>query len=122
MKLKTTELTGKCLNWAVETLEIEGMRERGEHVKDWWVVDKQKEPSDYATDDLLTGPVIDREEIATSYDYDNKCWKARRLTNHAGSAEATGATRLVAALRCYVVGEHGQELEVPDELCAPDAD
>lgn len=116
MKATTATLSGKALNWAVEDLEIEGMRERGDHVKDWWVAAKHQEPSDYGTSDLFTGPIIDREEIATHYDYDDKCWKARRITNWAGSAEASGPTRIIAALRCYVLGERDAEIDIPDQL------
>ena len=50
MKMKTAALTGEALNWAVETLEIERMRDAGEHIKAWWVEARQTDPSAYDGD------------------------------------------------------------------------
>lgn len=57
MKIKTSELVGPALDWAVENIEIARMRVEGEHIKEWLVEEKQSNPSPYATDPLLAWPI-----------------------------------------------------------------
>jgi hypothetical protein len=60
-----------------------------------------------------SGPIIEREKIAL--DTWGEEWLATRIEGSAIS-EAIGPTPLVAAMRCYVVSQLGDEVEVPDEL------
>jgi hypothetical protein len=65
MKIKVSEATPTQLNWLVESIEIARMRAAGEHVKAWWVEEKQANPSPYCSDWLLTGPILDENNIST---------------------------------------------------------
>lgn len=128
MKIKTSELSGKALDWAVETLEIQRMRDEGEHVKEWWVEQKQSDPSPYSEDWLLCGPIIEREGmdvettpmIAMEPYYDK--WRAWKHTPDADAFVECGPTPLVAVLRAYVASKMGDEVDVPDCLVAGDAE
>jgi hypothetical protein len=57
--------------------------------------------------------VIEREKITLDVWGDE--WLATRIEDPAIS-EAIAPTPLVAAMRCYVVSQLGDEVEVPDEL------
>lgn len=67
MKIKVSEATPLQLDWMVESIEIARMRAAGEHIKEWWVKEKQTNPSPYSTDPLLSYPIIEREKIGTSF-------------------------------------------------------
>ena len=94
--MKVSELTGAALNWAVTECEQ--------------FVEDEFEPSENWGDG---GPIIEREKIALDTWGDE--WLATRIEGSAIS-EAIGPTPLVAAMRCYVVSQLGDEVEVPDEL------
>jgi hypothetical protein len=100
MKLKTTELQGAALDWAVAKCEV------GDAIND---ID---DPHFYSTDWALAGPIIEREGI-TVRRYTDALWDASigRL-----DYVADGPTPLIAAMRCYVASQLGDEVEVPDEL------
>lgn len=124
MKIKTSELSGKALDWAVETLEIQRMRDEGEHVKEWWVEQKQSDPSPYSEDWLLAGPIIERERIDVISDAPATAeWTAKM---HDDDFEVVshedGFTPLIAATRAYVASKMGDEVDVPDCLVAGDAE
>jgi hypothetical protein len=64
------------------------------------------------------GPIIEREEIALepmTHDKFGDGWLATRVESLAVCMEF-GPTMLIAAMRCYVVSQLGDEVEVPDEL------
>ena len=117
MKLKTSELTGAALDWAVA--KCEGM------VPNTPFIASNKEytfkPS---TDWAQGGPIIEREGIAldclrTCFVIDS--WGAtsemvREGDYYSPVIEFTGSTPLLAAMRCYVASKLGDEVEVPDEL------
>ena len=72
----------------------------------------------YSTDWALAGPIIERDEIALepmTHDKFGDGWLATRIEGPAVCMEF-GPTMLIAAMRCYVVGILGDEVEVPDEL------
>lgn len=141
MKIKTVELTGPALDWAVERIEIAKMLADGEHVKGWWVEEKQTNPSPYSTDCLFGWPVIEREGIAIRK-HSSGTWYAM-LSTDLGDGESAkwskvkpgtrygklsyevnrvqcrfeGPISLIAAMRCFVASKLGDEVEVPDELC-----
>ena len=105
--MKTSELTGAALDWAVakcegaspDTLEsyIDGMREAND--------------GNYSTDWSQGGPIIERKKIAVDYDHD--VWNASiKGQRHYWS----GPTPLIAAMRCYVASKLGEEVEIPEEL------
>lgn len=115
MKIKTSELTGAVLDWAVESLEIAKLRESGEHVKQWWVDQKQSDPSPYSTDPAQGWPIIEREKISIEPTWDGEVagWEAK--FEHYFALEE-GPTPLIAAMRCYVASRLGDEVDIPEEL------
>lgn len=120
MKIKTSELIGKPLNWAVESIEIARMRAAGEHVKEWWVQQKQSDPSPYSTDWLLGGPIIEREKIEIRPRHRETeavaPWGAFIRLGRSDFLFADGPTPLTAAMRCYVASKLGDEVDIPEEL------
>ena len=100
MKIKTSELIGAALDWAVA--KCEGME--FDLAPDGYYI--YKPSSNWA----MGGPIIEREQInlwTEGYD-----WEATQY----GKWQEWGPTALIAAMRCYVGTKLGNEVEVPDEL------
>lgn len=93
--MKTSELTGAALDWAVAKCE---QFDNG----DWL--------PDYSTDWAHGGSIIEREKIALHFDGDSP-WVAE-----CGWSRCNGATPLEAAMRCYVVSKLGDEVHIPEEI------
>jgi hypothetical protein len=118
--MKTSELTGAALDWAVakcepdDTLAIYFDESTGEPLcHDDWPNNQEYKPS---TDWAQGGPIIEREKIAVVYRA-GEYWLAYTHENYQGrQAEAYGPTPLVAAMRCYVASKLGDEVDVPEEL------
>ena len=111
MEMKTSELTGAALDWAVA--KCEGFKyEMYEHNRKKWENGLHRpqhwQPS---TDWAQGGTIIEREKIAL--DFDGKKWCASN--NHKPLANY-GLTPLIAAMRCYVVSKLGDTVDVPKEL------
>lgn len=129
MKIKTSELTGAALDWAVGTCE--GWRNLRLHhyrtidptppalVMDHDFGWTELSNLDYSTDWAQGGPIIEREridlqaKINAGSDYDE--WLA---TIGIGSKQRRryGPTPLIAAMRCFVASKLGDEVDVPEEL------
>ena len=122
MKIKTSELTGAALDWAVAKCEDEtdvlfAYRQYGKllvrqagchetHDSEW--------PYEPSTDWAQGGPIIEREEIGSLHEA-RGVWSAS--TKWEDPAKVFyGKTKLIAAMRCYVASKLGDEVEVPDEL------
>jgi hypothetical protein len=118
MKVKTNELTGAALDWAVAKCECEGF-------------DPDHNPTDlkFSTDWALAGPIIEREKIgvwwATHYvdddgvEYGNHWYAEPACTDDNADKPyrvAVGPTLLITAMRCYVVNKLGDEIEIPKEV------
>jgi hypothetical protein len=86
--MKTSELTGAALNWAVN--HAEGLR-------------GILAPVDYCGKWEHGGPIIEREGIALI-----PGWTAERP-----GFSADGDTPLVAAMRCYVASKLGDDVDLP---------
>lgn len=97
-KIKTSELTGPALDWAVA-------RAAGLYAPEPWI-------SDPSTDWAQGGPIIDRERIQFRSEQNTQY---RAFIGLCG-ADATGPTHLIAAMRCYVASNLGDEVDVPEEL------
>jgi hypothetical protein len=91
--MKTSELTGAALDWAVSA--VHG--------------DSDIHP--YSTDWNEGGPIIERERINIRDDGGDQ-WAADDNIR----ATAYGPTPLVAAMRCYVASQLGDEVNVPEEV------
>ena len=123
MKLKTSELTGAALDWAVAKCEgIHVSMARG----GWFVFDSDafsEYRNDYNDDKLQSfkpstnwaqgGPIIEEGMLIAP---DPCGWEARHPGDDGDSTEAVGPTPLIAAMRCYVASKLGDEIEIPEEL------
>lgn len=123
MKIKTSELTGAALDWAVAKCEDEtdvlfAYRQYGKllvrqagchetHDSEW--------PYEPSTDWAQGGPIIERECIQLVHDGSSKlgCARGGKYPNF---VEVVGPTPLIAAMRCYVASKLGDEVEIPEEL------
>lgn len=99
--MKTSDLTGAALDWAVAKCEGDQLPDRGVMIQTW---------PKYSTDWAQGGPIIEREGIAL-YLYGNSEWNA-----HIGGKESVGLTPLLAAMRCYVASKLGDEVQLPKKL------
>lgn len=116
--MKTSELTGKALDWAVTMCE-----EPCGGYKPWVQADLDKgitHGMNYSTDWLWGGPIIERERINLWFQGNSMEWMADKPhfgKNHkAGRSYANGTTPLETAMRCYVAMKLGDEITLPKEL------
>ena len=107
MKIKTSELIGLALNWAVTKCETGQPLDRN---SSFFVAFK------YTTDWAQGGPIIEREEI--SVNWAGLAWTADLSDSVGGYIEHTesGPTPLIAAMRCYVASKLGDKVEIPENL------
>lgn len=111
--MKTNDLTGAALDWAVAKCEGLKVRVMSGVCHDVELLGMQVDGDTrivYSNDWALAGPIIQRERIATWGDGD-LYWEAE-----CGWAWGKGPTPLIAAMRCYVTFKLGDEVEVPEEL------
>lgn len=117
--MKTSELIGAALDWAVakcEGLTIEAFGRYGVAVIE---CQKMYSPS---TDWSQGGPIIEREKITIGYERygspGGETWDAVKKASHEDTVLwiEYGPTPLIAAMRCYVASKLGDEVEIPEEL------
>jgi hypothetical protein len=114
--MKTNELTGAALDWAV--CEATGMlkaytqfRSGKNFLKVYGVArNKHLHPS---TDWAQGGPIIERELITIQPVVRPDGWMARTQRQ---DSVWEGPTSLIAAMRCYVASKLGDDVEIPNEL------
>ena len=133
--MKTAELTGAALNWAVAQAEGDKVyRPRLGRPDDWdkaayladgsddrWVVRVQNPTLAYFVDWTYNpcgswwegGPIIEREKLDLFCS--GNVWDAS-TGDRGNNSIQSGATPLVAAMRCYVASKLGDEVEIPKEL------
>lgn len=111
MKVKTSELTGPALDWAVA--KADGWSEEG--IEDIANGDKYPE-HDFSTDWSQGGPIIEREcmDLLCLAGGDDG-WQADKYL-HTEKVEGYGPTPLIAAMRCFCASRLGDEVDVPEEL------
>ena len=123
--MKTSELTGVALDWAVakcEGVEFElddgamviGTRYEANSADDNYgcEFDETYNPS---TDWQQGGPIIEREKIKLGWVVDH--WVAQKDFNYNKSFYGRDPHHpLIAAMRCYVASKLGDEVEIPNEL------
>jgi len=102
--MKTSELTGAALDWAVAQCEYFPVR--------YGFDDNCPE---YSTNWAQGGPIIERENIEV-FRRDEKWFAYSSLSK---PQDFYGRTPLEAAMRCFVAGHFGDEVEVPEELEVP---
>ena len=122
--MKTSELTGAALDWAVAKAG------GGGNFPAAFASNHKIGRCNYSTNWAQGGPIIDREDIAMSSKPDG-LWaayapKGTRLVQHGGKDvevfnwyfKQEGFTPLIAAMRCYVASKLGDEVDIPKELTA----
>lgn len=121
MKIKTSELTGRALAWAVDT--VADCRMEIQHTKNVVILSPgvpRTTPWAPQENWAQGGPIIERRKITLRT---NACvpghWAA--FIDFGGSntnvkARQSGPTPLIAAMRCFVASKLGDEVEIPDEL------
>jgi hypothetical protein len=99
--MKTSELAGPALDWAVAKCEGVGL-----HNPPWMngVIFQ------YSTSWQLAGPIIHRE-VRTLEGSDDDWFAMSRF-----GFTSYGSTPLIAAMRCYCCAKLGDEVEVPKGL------
>lgn len=132
--VKTSELIGPALDWAVAECEgrkIEFNYQYTEEIRfdGWWQLGPNHwQPlNSYSTHWAQGGPIIERERIALETRWETrgcgvhtrfKEWCARHPKNHGGLIRYTeyGPTPLIAAMRCYVASKLGDTVKIPKGL------
>ncbi len=114
MKIKTADLIGDALDWAV--CEAENRHLGMEQFSFFAPVEEGQPPNSPSTNWAQGGPIIDRERIWLA-----ECsgaWSARPALNfdRVERPEIWATTALIAAMRCYVVAKLGDEVDIPEEL------
>jgi hypothetical protein len=108
--MKTSELTGAALDWAVAKCKGE---------LEYWP------EIEYSTDWAQGGPIIAREGISVTQfkqgevdACDVNMWCAAYNRDDFGddTLSCTAPTFLIAAMRCFVASKLGDNIEIPEEL------
>ena len=109
MEMKTSELIGAALDWAVAKCEEKFFAEAGEKFKPAY------SPS---TNWSQGGPIIERELILTMCPSTGDFWDARKagLSSALEKRYFRGPTPLIAAMRCYVASKLGDNVDIPNNL------
>jgi hypothetical protein len=116
--MKTSELIGPALDWAVEKCEwLYPFLHKNPY--GYWVMPNL--PGSYSTDWSQGGPIIEREGIRTERWRNTDAWVAQmseavEYAGFKGYHRTSGPTPLVAAMRCFVASKLGNEVEIPEEL------
>lgn len=126
MKIKTSELTGAALDWAVAKVE-------GHQWRCPWLLEKDGFQSwssyeqawgnptpKYSTDWSQGGPILERERIGVCHYNEADGWEvpnwAAWRTDTEDRVQIMGETALIAIMRCFVASKLGDEVDVPEEL------
>jgi hypothetical protein len=116
MKIKTSELSGAALDWAVA--KCEGWTGSPRSMVIFKHQNQTRQGYCYSLDWAQAGPIIEREKIEWQWLPRSNQYGARKPS--LGGLNRTfcmdGPTILVAAMRCYVASQLGDEVDVPDEL------
>ena len=125
--MKTNELTGAALDWAVA--KCEGWLE----TRSCYVFNHQVWDATIPGEDSILyspsinwaqgGPIIELEEITIAWGKDTEDWWAcvgdsRRFDTDTPDGVTTfvDPQPLIAAMRCYVASKLGDEVEIPEGL------
>jgi hypothetical protein len=121
-QMKTSELIGAALDWAVA--KCEGVTVLPKMRGGCYVTLNKGETVllCYSTDWAQGGPIIEREGISIRYSEKDArgAWYAVLGPNRFLSPdhEGSGPTPLIAAMRCYVASKLGDDINMPEELTA----
>ena len=111
MKVKTSDLSGAQLDWAVAKCEGYVAGPSGSY----WINEDECVDFRPSTDWSQGGPIIERELIAIRFICEGR-WESWWSGWPKSFQVVYGPTPLIAAMRCYVASKLGEEIEVPVEL------
>lgn len=122
MKIKVSEATLNQLDWLVAKCESSCKDVSNSDVIYWETVfvlwEEYHDVMGYTTDWSLCGPIIDREGLELSVHIIHNgvivSWASEKDCPGDTAKNAVGKTPLIAAMRCYIVSELGDEVEIPD--------
>ena len=110
--MKTSELIGPALNWAV-------VKASGQNAEYWFEKyaseDRRCMCESPSTNWSQGGPIIERERITIVPLLE--CWEAayeNAATPDYNYVAYNGPTPLIAVMRCYVASKLGDEIEIPE--------
>jgi hypothetical protein len=115
--MKTSELTGAALDWAVA--KCEGFDPETLNTKTGVVYSLRYGVYTPSTDWAQGGPIIERIKgfLFKHWLESNREGQCQaEIHNYDGDWIAFGPTPLIAAMRCFVASKLGDEVEVPEEL------
>lgn len=121
MKVKTSELNGSALDWAVELANGTHWSMNGYFVfknadGTTRTVDRNPEWR-YSAEWSQGGPIIEREFIyLTGWRTSTKDVRVASIETENRSFSVMGPTTLIAAMRCFVTMKLGDEVDIPEEL------
>ena len=121
MKIKTSELIGPALDWAVAKCEGYSCQFDDEVSGPWLAPQEgylhdEKPLSRFkpSTDWAQGGTIIEREKIGLDY---SGVWSAcHPRIRPKGKWWRSGPTPLIAAMRAFVASKLGDEVDIPEEL------
>ena len=105
MKIKTNELIGAQLDWAVAQYE-----ERVFEAFDSFLAYHEEGEMNYSTYWSQGGPIIERERFVV------EPWGLGWVASVSRGILHYGPTPLTSAMRCYISSKMGDEVEIPNEL------
>jgi hypothetical protein len=112
MKIKTQDLTGAALDWAVA--RALGKRSRLFISQRTGALAAEHH---YSTNWAQGGPLIERGRISIRPDISTPDFRAFVIRTPEGmSHRYIGPTPLISAMRCFVASKFGDEVDVPEEL------
>ena len=124
--INVSQAEGQVLDWLVAKAKGDSDDALESYVDGFRCADEGA----YSTDWAQGGPIIEREGVNLSIDYQDDAlsndmvqlgWKGNLWNNSvpgtAGFLQwAYGPTPLIAAMRCFVASKLGETVEVPEEL------
>lgn len=118
MKVKTSELDGDALAYAIELAGDADAEMLGEIAYFAKLVRDNGVPPMRYSDWLQGGPIIEREDINLGRARNGKFFVAwYGCASDFGMVPfASGPTKLIAAMRCRVASKLGDEVDIPEEL------
>lgn len=123
MKIKTQDLIGAQLDWAVA--KCEGWEcEFSDEVSGPWLIPADGYLNDErplsgftpSSDWAQGGPIIEREKMYLNFGVLGSPWEAV-VPSRTFTLVSYGETALVAAMRCYCRSKFGDVIDIPEELC-----
>ena len=124
MKIKTSNLTGPALDYAVASIEkmpkdaLSVVNGRPVVLRTYWG-EATELRCEFSTNWAQGGQIIEREFISI---VDTTMvlhrWCATCTPKEGFRQEKYGPTPLIAAMRCYVASRLGDEVDIPEELNA----